>query len=125
MQAIAEVLEQYPLGVVEECVDVRTGIARKLEFLTVRALVEHLEARMDLHKTLAAWRPRPEVRALPPPPALPPEHRATMVERFRALLAGMRRAPDPITSLIRAHRRQAEQQLAADRAKALADMERA
>ncbi len=125
MQSIADVLEQYPLGVVLEACDARTGAARKIEFLTVRAVVEYLDARMEFWSTVAKHVPREAVPALPAPRPLSPQHRAGMIERFRGVLARLTRAPDPITSLIRAHKRQSEARHAADRARALADLQAA
>lgn len=125
IRTIAAVLSEYPAGIVQECIDPRTGPVNKLKFLSIADLRPWLDARLEHHRTLAAWRPRPTVAALPPPPTLPPEHRAGMVERFRALLGRMSRAQDPVTSLIRAHRKQAQQRLAADRARALASLEAA
>lgn len=125
MNAVAAVLSEYPAGIVQECVDPRTGPVNKLKFLSIADLRPWLEERLDHHRTLAAWCPRPVVAALPPPPPATPEHRAGMVERFRALLARVSRAPDPVTSLIRAHRRQQQDRLEADRARALADLQAA
>lgn len=125
IRTIAAILAQYPLGIVEECIDPRTGPVNTLRFLNVADLRPWLDARLEHHRTLAAWRPRPVVAALPPPPPATPEHRAGMIERFRALLARVSRAPDPVTSLIRAHRRQQQDRLEDDRARALAELQAA
>lgn len=121
IESIAEVLAQYPLGVVAECVDVRTGAARKIEFLTVRALVEFLDARMEFHTALARHVPRAAIVPPAPRPATTP--RAGMIERFRGLLAKLARAPDPVAALLRAHKRDAAARLASDKARALADLQ--
>lgn len=53
--SIAAVLAQYPLGVVEEAADPRKGIARTVEFLSVRALVEWCDARLAFYQGLASY----------------------------------------------------------------------
>jgi hypothetical protein len=57
--ALASVLAQYPLGLVQECVDPRTGLARGREFPpTVAAVVEWCDVRLNWHKALADFRLR-------------------------------------------------------------------
>lgn len=124
IRTIAAVLSQYPLGIVEECVDPRTGPVNKLRFLNVADLRPWLDQRLEYHQALAKHVPRPAVPALPPP-RLTPEHRAGMIARFKGLLAAMQRAPDPIMGLIRAHKRQSEARLAADKARAIAELQAA
>jgi hypothetical protein len=119
--AVGAVLSEYPFGVVEECVDPRTGPVNKIKFLSIVELRQWLEERVVYHRALASWRPRPEPQNAPPR-VYAPEYCAAMVTRFRALLQGMRRAADPVVSLMRAHRRAAQERLAADRARALAEL---
>src|SRR5205823_1005596 len=38
IQAVSDVFEQYPPGVVEECIDPRTGLASRVEFLSLKSL---------------------------------------------------------------------------------------
>lgn len=53
--SIAAVLAQYPLGLVEECCDPRRGLARSIEFLSVKAIVEWCDTRLAFHQALAAY----------------------------------------------------------------------
>lgn len=62
IESIAAVLAQYPLGVVEECADPRKGIARKSEFLSVKALVDWCDARLAFYQGLASYAGTPVVR---------------------------------------------------------------
>lgn len=83
---LADVLEQYPLGVVQECCDPRTGIARTREFPpTVAALVAWCGLATRAYKALSA-RPMPL-----PEPVHTEEHCATMRERIKALFNGFRK----------------------------------
>lgn len=60
--SIAAVLAQYPFCIAEEAADPRMGIARKAEFLSVKALVEWCDARLAFYQSLASY--------VPPAPAL-------------------------------------------------------
>ena len=84
--SLAAVLAQYPLGLVHECVDPRTGLARVREFPpTVAILVDWLDARLKHHQLMASYRvalPRPE---LPDDPAMA-ERVATMLTELAAQL---------------------------------------
>lgn len=85
--ALAAVLAQYPLGVVNECVDPRRGLAREREFPpTVAAVVEWCGRRLAWHRSVAAWRE--------PAPPLSPPSRFTDQDRDRgaAAMRGLRRA---------------------------------
>ena len=62
LASIASVLAQYPLGIVQECVDPRLGIARKAEFLSVAKLVEWLDNRLAYHQALASYVKRRDER---------------------------------------------------------------
>lgn len=53
--ALADVLEQYPLGLVEECVHPVHGIATKVEFLSIKTLVEWLDTRLAFYQGLASY----------------------------------------------------------------------
>jgi hypothetical protein len=59
-QCIAEVLGQYPAGVVEECVDPRIGVAKKVEFLSIKSLTEWLDNRLVFYQSLASYMPKPQ-----------------------------------------------------------------
>jgi hypothetical protein len=67
--SIAAVLAQYPLGVSEEVADPRKGIARKAEFLSIKALVDWCDTRLAFYQGLASYAggpitPRPTVEEL-------------------------------------------------------------
>ncbi len=56
IESVALVLIDYPLALVEECVDPRRGLARKSPFLAISGLIEWLDDRLEFYKGLAAWR---------------------------------------------------------------------
>jgi hypothetical protein len=62
IESIAAVLAQYPPSVADECADPRRGIARKAEFLSVKAVVEWCEARLEYYQAIAAYRGPPPTR---------------------------------------------------------------
>lgn len=81
--SIAATLAGYPLGVVQECCDPRTGLARGREFPpTVAAIVSWCDSRLAFHQQLAAWKPRPPAL---PAPEYSEEHCAEMRERIAAI----------------------------------------
>ncbi|HET7156090.1 MAG TPA: hypothetical protein VFI87_12060 [Hyphomicrobiaceae bacterium] len=85
LASIAAVMAQYPLGIIEEAADPRRGIARKVEFLSVKSLVEWCDARLAFYQGLASY------IALPPKreePELTPEE----WRRSNAALRGLHRA---------------------------------
>lgn len=96
--SIAAVLSQYPLGLVRECADPRSGVARTVKFLSVAELVEWLDRRLVHYQALAQHKPRP--LALPPP-TFTEEHKATMREKVAELLRWVAGRPDPIDRLKR------------------------
>lgn len=89
-RSIAETLSQYPLGLVEECCDPRTGLAKAREFPpTVASIVEFCDRRLAYHRGMARWADkkaseRPEFSA---------EHRAGMLRRWQELLRGLWQKP--------------------------------
>lgn len=54
--AIAAVLEQYPLGLVDEACDPRRGAARDIRWLGVAELVEWLDSRLATYRAYASVR---------------------------------------------------------------------
>lgn len=84
--ALADVLEQYPIGVVEECCDPRSGIARVREFPpTVACLVEWCDRKLAAYRAVASRPlPRPEI-------SYSEEHCATMRQRLQDLMRGLLR----------------------------------
>jgi hypothetical protein len=80
--SVAEVLSLYPTGLVEECVDARTGIAGKVEFLSIKSLTEWLDRRQEFYRSLSGY--------VEPPPEeseslLSDEHRERMAMALRGL----------------------------------------
>lgn len=63
--SIAAVLAGYPLGVVQEAVDPRRGLARKVEFLSIKSLSDWCDERMKFHNTLAGYEERPKLPERP------------------------------------------------------------
>jgi hypothetical protein len=104
--SIAAVLQQYPIGLVQECIDPRRGAARKIKFLSVAELVEWLDDRLAFHQGLASWTPRPPE---PPPKVYSEEHRGTMIGRFATLMRGLlENRIDPIERFKREQQRARE-----------------
>lgn len=82
-------LQQYPLGVVEECCDPRFGLARTREFPpTVQAVTEWCDYRVKRHQGAILWakkdaeEKRQEVE-------FPAERRQSMLNRLSALMHGL------------------------------------
>lgn len=63
--SIAAALAAYPLGLVQECADPRRGLARKVEFMSVKSLTEWCDDRMKFYETLASYQQRPQIAARP------------------------------------------------------------
>lgn len=80
--SIAAVLAQYPARLVEECCDPRIGIARKVEFLSVKSLAEWCDAKLAFYQSLAAHKPVLRLA----PPELPPEQAKRGLAAFRGIL---------------------------------------
>lgn len=102
--SIAAVLSQYPLGLVRECCDPRTGVARTAKFLSVAELVEWLDRRLEHHRALAAHKPRPPAL---PAPTFTEEHKATMRAKLTELFRWLGGRADPIDKLKNEHRAKA------------------
>ncbi len=99
--SIAAVLSQYPLGIVQECADPRSGVARKVKFLSVAELVEWLDDRLENHRALASYKPRPPAL---PAPVFTEEHKATMRAKLTELFRWLGSRMDPVDKLKRQHR---------------------
>jgi len=81
--ALGAVLAGYPAGVVEECCDPRSGLARSREFPpTVASIVEWCDRHLQYHRTIADYRPPSPV---PPRPEPTPEQRARIGGLMRQL----------------------------------------
>jgi hypothetical protein len=88
-QAIAETLAQYPRGLVEECCDPRTGLARNREFPpTVAAIVEWCDKRLAYHRGMVRWSNFAE-HENPNINRFSPEHRMSMLKRLQDLMRGL------------------------------------
>ena len=87
MASLAAALAGYPLGIVEECCDPRTGLARSREFLpTVAAIVEWCDRQLKYHLTIAEWKPLPQ---RPPEREFSAEHRQKMLTRLSKVMHEM------------------------------------
>lgn len=90
-ESLTDVLEQYPLGVVVECVDPKIGLAREREFPpTVASVVDWCDRRLKYHRGMMKWGER-----IKPEPEFSDEHRKSMLERWAALLKGLLQKPEP------------------------------
>lgn len=68
IESIASIFSNYPLGLVDECCDPTRGIARKVEFLSVKALIDWLDERLTFYRALERYVPppvRPQLEAGP------------------------------------------------------------
>src|SRR6266516_951033 len=82
--AIAAVLAQYPLGVVKECVDPRTGLARNREFPpTVYSVVVWCDERLARHQKFASYISPPDIQL---EVDYSDEHRENMLARLSKLM---------------------------------------
>lgn len=91
-QAIAETLAQYPLGLVEECCDPRTGLAKHREFPpTVAAITEWCDKRLKYHRGMVKWveRQAPEADRFDEP------HQRGMLKRLQDLFRVFKPMPKP------------------------------
>lgn len=77
--AISAALAGYPLGLVQECCDPRTGLARTREFPpTVAAIVEWCDERLAWHHAVAKYVARQQQAE----PQFSEEYRRTMLQRI-------------------------------------------
>lgn len=84
--SLGAVLEQYPLGVVGECCDVRTGLAREREFPpTPKAIIDWCDVRVKQHQGAIIWS-RQEAAAKREERIFTDEHRESMLQRWSKLL---------------------------------------
>src|SRR5262249_24842103 len=62
--ALAATLKDYPAGIVRECCDPRSGLAREREFPpTVAAIVEWCDRRLAWRQSVASYVARPQLPA--------------------------------------------------------------
>lgn len=55
--SLADILGDYPLGLVEECCDPR-GLAKRVEFLSIKSLTGWMDTRLEFYQSLAGWQDR-------------------------------------------------------------------
>jgi hypothetical protein len=91
--SIASVLEQYPLGVVEECCDPRLGLARGREFPpTIAAVTTWCENRIAHYRFTIRQADAEDGRKREA--EFTPEHCKSMRERLAALMNGLFNSAD-------------------------------
>lgn len=98
--SIAAVLSQYPLGLVTECCDPRTGLVRIPRDYPPNAghVAAWCDERLAHYRTLAAWKPRAlPVPELPDDPVMA-ERLATMLTELAATLRA--KGPSPLDVMI-------------------------
>jgi hypothetical protein len=79
------VLQQYPLGVVQNCCDPRTGLAREREFPpTVASIVDWCELRVKRHQGAVI-----HARQIEAEKEFTEHHRKTMLGRLAELWKGL------------------------------------
>lgn len=87
--SLAGALAAYPLGVVQECCDPRTGLAQKREFPpTVAAIVEWCDQRVKQHRGAIKWG-QMDAAARAQAELYTDEHRQTMLQRLKGLMHGL------------------------------------
>lgn len=89
--AIGAVFGQYPLGLVQECIDPRVGLARTREFPpTVACIVEWCDKRLTYHRGMARYQPPPTEHKFSE------EHERNMLVRLKGLFSAIwSREPQP------------------------------
>jgi len=93
LEGLGELLEEYPLGLVEECASPVRGVALATQFLSLKSVKDWCDARMQHYQTLAAYQPP----TLPPPepePDYSSERRESMLKRLQNLMHGLVNRPD-------------------------------
>lgn len=92
--SLGAVLEQYPLGLVEECCDVRTGLAREREFPpTPKAVIDFCERRLKFHRGMVKWGEQQE----PEVDRFDEQHQRGMIARLQDLMRGLfKPVPKPV-----------------------------
>jgi hypothetical protein len=104
--SIAAVLAGYPLGLVQECCDPRHGLARRAEFLTIAAVVEWCDRRLEFHQSVAGYQGRikaTEARMAKYVDAPSDEKQAGLISRMISGVVGLLRADSAGSPLDRLH----------------------
>jgi hypothetical protein len=89
--AISVVLQAYPLDVVRQCCDPRTGLARTREFTpTVASIVEWCDRRVRQHEGAVIHGKLEQAKISEE--RFTPEHRLSMLERLKGLWTSLKAA---------------------------------
>lgn len=93
IESVERVLEQYPLGVAQECADPIAGISSKVEFLSLKAIMDWCERRLELYKSLASYVRPPEPRQIDAGPITAEQCQNLMAEVAKVLRANTAKSP--------------------------------
>jgi hypothetical protein len=93
IESVDQVLGQYPLGIAQECADPIVGIASKVEFLSIKALIDWCEGRLSFYRALAAYVKPPEPRQIEPGPITAEQCENLMAKVAEVLRANTQRSP--------------------------------
>ena len=93
IESVGQLLEQYPAGVGLECADPVHGIARKVEFLSLRSLADWCDARLNFYQSLAAYREPPAPRQIEAGPITAEQCENLMAKVGEVLRADAKRSP--------------------------------
>lgn len=84
--SLAAALAAYPLGLVQECCDPRTGLAKTREFPpTVASINEWCEKRLKYHRGMVGWAAMKKADE----PQFSETHERGMLERLQDLMHGL------------------------------------
>lgn len=57
LESVSQVLEQFPYGIGQECADPVRGLASKIEFLSIKSIIEWCSSRLEFYRALAGYQP--------------------------------------------------------------------
>ena len=85
--SLGAVLEQYPLGLVQECCDPRTGLAREREFPpTPKSIIDWCDKRLLYHRGMVKWGQQQVAAAADD---FSDDHRKSMLARLQGLFSSI------------------------------------
>jgi len=93
VESVGQVVEQYPAGIGQECADPVRGIAAKVEFLSIKSLVEWCDKRVEFYRSLANYRELPPARQIEAGPITAEQCENVMAKVAEALRANNTRSP--------------------------------
>lgn len=99
IESVAQVLERYPVGIGMECADPSRGLAAKVEFLSIKVLVDWCEARLSFYRSIAAYVRPPAPRQIEPGPISAEQCQNLMAKVAEVLRANTK--PSPLDNLIK------------------------